>query len=80
MDAPLSQHEQHLFLHKLAHTTMPFGKYRGRFLDQLPDEYILWLKRKSQLRGELAFLMDNIYEIKLNGLEGLMRSIRSRSV
>jgi uncharacterized protein (DUF3820 family) len=80
MDAPLSQQQQHAFLQKLAHTTMPFGKYRGRFLDQLPDEYILWLKRKAQLSGELAFMMDNIYEIKLNGLEGLMRSIRSKTV
>ena len=63
---------------KLAHTKMPFGKYEGRFLIDLPEYYVVWYSNKGFPKGELGQQLQLIYELKLNGLEELIRNIRKR--
>lgn len=62
-------------LRTLARTRMPFGKYEGRFLVDLPEPYVVWLIRNSLPAGELGRQLLEIYEIKVNGLEGLLRPL-----
>jgi len=58
---------------KLAKAVMPFGKYAGRRLVDLPEPYVVWLSRKGFPQGELGDLLRTVYEIKINGLEYLFR-------
>ena len=58
---------------KLTKAQMPFGKYHGRLLVDLPEPYLIWLKNKGLPSGELGKMLGIIYEIKLNGLEYLIR-------
>lgn len=64
------------FLLELANTKMPFGKYAGRYLVDLPEPYVLWFKEKGYPQGKLGLMMELLMEIKLNGLEGLIRPLR----
>lgn len=66
------------FLIKLAHTKMPFGKYEGRFLIDLPEFYIVWYHNKGFPKGQLGLMLAQVYELKLNGLEDLIRDIKKR--
>ena len=61
---------------KLAQTKMPFGKYAGRYLIDLPEHYLVWFKGKGFPENELGKMLDAIYEIKLNGLEHLVRPFK----
>ncbi|WP_136667132.1 DUF3820 family protein [Flavobacterium sp. H122] len=61
---------------KLAHTKMPFGKYEGRYLIDLPEHYIVWYKQKGFPKGQLGQQLELVYELQLNGLEELVRNIR----
>ena len=67
-------HQEQLI--KLAHTKMPFGKYQGRFLIDLPEYYIVWYSNKGFPAGALGEQLKLVYEFKLNGLEELIRNIR----
>lgn len=58
---------------KLAQATMPFGKYAGWPLVDLPEPYVIWLSRKGFPKGELGELLSTVYEIKVNGLEYLFK-------
>ena len=71
----LSQQDQ---LIKLAHTKMPFGKYKGRFLINLPEYYIVWYKNKGFPAGTLGEQLKLVYELKLNGLEELIHNIKKK--
>lgn len=64
------------FLIKLAHAKMPFGKYEGRYLIDLPEYYLVWYKNKGFPNGLLGQQMQQVYELQLNGLEELARNIR----
>lgn len=66
------------FLIKLAHTKMPFGKYEGRYLIDLPEYYIVWYHNKGFPKGKLGDMLTQVYELKLNGLEHLIRDIQKR--
>lgn len=66
------------FLIKLAHTRMPFGKYEGRFLIDLPEYYVVWYHNKGFPKGQLGLMLATVYELKLNGLENLIRNIKQR--
>lgn len=68
--------DQQKQLVKLAHTKMPFGKYEGRYLIDLPEYYIVWYNNKGFPKGELGQQLQLIYELKLNGLEDLIRNIK----
>ena len=67
--------DQQKSLIKLAHTKMPFGKYKGRYLIDLPEYYVVWYHNKGFPKGELGQQLQLIYELKLNGLEDLIRNI-----
>ena len=64
------------FLIKLAHTKMPFGKYQGRYLIDLPEYYVVWYNNKGFPKGKLGDMLKQVYELKLNGLEDLIRNIQ----
>lgn len=61
---------------KLAHTKMPFGKYKDWYLIDLPEYYIVWYSNKGFPKGQLGKQMQLVYELKLNGLEEIVRNIR----
>lgn len=61
---------------KLAHAKMPFGKYEGWHLIELPEYYVVWYSNKGFPKGELGRQLQLVYELKLNGLEELVRNIR----
>ena len=60
----------------LARTKMPFGRYRGRLLINLPEPYIVWFAQKGFPSGSLGELLRMVYEIKVNGLEYLFNPLR----
>ena len=60
------------FLLELINTQMPFGKYKGRYLYQLPEPYLVWFHQKGFPDGKLGMMLNTMYEIKLNGLEYLL--------
>ncbi len=55
---------------------MPYGKYKGRLLSDLPEFYIVWYQQKGFPEGRLGMLLATLYEIKLNGLEHLLQTIK----
>jgi uncharacterized protein (DUF3820 family) len=68
--------EDRQFLIDLAKMKMPFGKYKGSFLIDLPEHYIVWYHNKGFPKGKLGQQMHLVYELQLNGLEDIVRKIR----
>lgn len=68
--------ENREFLIGLAKTQMPFGKYKGRLLIDLPEPYVVWLSQKGFPKGKLGDMLKAVYEIKLNGLEYLFKPLK----
>lgn len=64
------------WMRKMAQYKMPFGKYKGKLLIDIPEEYFIWMKTKGIPEGSLGEAMSAIYEIKLNGLEHLFDQYR----
>ena len=62
-------------LTKIIKTRMPFGKYNGRLLIDLPEPYLVWFAQKGFPEGELGMMLNTVYEIKLNGLEHLIKPL-----
>ncbi len=67
---------EHQELMKLVTTKMPFGKYQGTPLVDLPEPYIVWFSQIGFPQGKLGEMMAAVYEIKLNGLEYLFKPFR----
>lgn len=65
-------------LSKLATTRMPFGKYRGSLLMDLPGPYLLWFHRNGYPKGELGDLLALAHEIDLNGLKPLLEPLKQK--
>jgi len=61
---------------KLAKTRMPFGKYEGGLLIDLPRPYVIWFAKKGFPEGELGRMLKILYEVKMNGLEYLFKPLR----
>jgi uncharacterized protein (DUF3820 family) len=55
---------------------MPFGKYQNKLLCDLPISYLEWFAAKGWPVGKLGQLLATVYEIKLNGLEYLLKPLR----
>jgi hypothetical protein len=61
---------------ELVRIRMPFGKYKGRILCDLPEPYLVWFQQKGFPPERIGVLLSALYEIKLNGLEYLLKPIR----
>jgi uncharacterized protein (DUF3820 family) len=62
---------------ELAKTKMPFGKYAGRLLVDLPEHYVVWFAQKGFPKGKLGEMLAIVYEIKVNGLEYLFDPLKN---
>ena len=62
---------------QLVEMRMPFGKYKGTVLCNLPVSYLEWFQRKGFPEGKLGMMLQTIYEIKLNGLEYLLQPLKN---
>lgn len=60
----------------LANTKMPFGKYKGYYLIDLPEHYVVWYHNKGFPQNKLGKQLQLIYELKLNGLEYLVKKLK----
>ncbi len=65
-------------LMELVTMPMPFGKYKGWKLCDLPESYLVWFKQKGFPAGRLGMLLETMYEIKLNGLEFLLKPLKGK--
>jgi len=63
-------------LQKLVSVPMPYGKYKGRVLADLPGNYLTWFAREGFPKGELGRLLQLMHEIDHNGLSDLLRPLR----
>ncbi|KZN14216.1 DUF3820 family protein [Marinomonas sp. TW1] len=61
---------------QVARQTMPFGKYQGRTLIDLPEAYLLWFAHEGWPSGNLGTWLQLCLEIKINGLEKLVEPLR----
>lgn len=68
------------FLIDTANMRMPFGKYKGTYLIELPEHYIVWYRNKGFPKGKLGDMMALTYELQLNGLEEILRKIRNEFI
>jgi len=57
-------------------TLMPYGKYKGYRLVDLPEPYVVWLHNNGFPEGKLGELLATVYAIKVNGLEYLFDPLR----
>ena len=60
----------------LVSVRMPFGKFKDYVLCDLPEPYLVWFHQKGLPPGRIGALLAALYEIKLNGLEYLLKPIR----
>ena len=63
---------------QLVEMKMPFGKYKGTILCNLPISYLEWFNRKGFPLGKLGMLLQTLYEIKMNGLEYLLEPLKKK--
>ena len=61
---------------ELAHYKMPYGKYKGRYLVDLPLPYLVWFRQKGFPAGKLGNYLDTMLTIKDNGLEPMIRKLQ----
>lgn len=66
-------------LQKLVTLVMPYGKYKGRILADLPGNYLNWFAREGFPSGELGRLLQLMQEIDHNGLASLLEPLRNKT-
>ncbi len=64
-------------LKQAINTVMPFGKYAGRKLIDLPEPYLVWFNQQGFPNSLLGKQLALMYEIKLNGLEGMLKNLKT---
>lgn len=64
-------------LEDLVSFKMPFGKYKGTLICNLPEHYLVWFNQKGMPEGKLGLLLATMYEIQLNGLEYLLKPLKN---
>lgn len=74
----MSLKPNHKALLELAHAKMHFGKYKGYYLSDIPEYYLVWYRQKGFPDGKLGQQMSEAFELKLNGMEPLLRNIRRK--
>ena len=65
-------------LERLVSLEMPFGKYKGRVIADLPGNYLTWFAREGFPAGEIGRLLALMHEIDHNGLKALLNPLRKR--
>jgi uncharacterized protein len=65
-------------LKELVNMRMPYGKYKGKFICDLPEYYLVWYESNGFPAGKMGILLSTMYEIKLNGLEYLLKPLKNR--
>ena len=58
--------------------TMPFGKYKGKLLCDIPESYLVWMHRQGFPEGKLGMWLNTLYEIRLNGLEDILNDLKHK--
>jgi len=61
---------------EIANSIMPYGKYAGRYLIDLPEPYVVWMANQGFPKGKLGAQLQMLYDIKVNGLESLIKPLR----
>jgi uncharacterized protein (DUF3820 family) len=61
----------------IVQTKMPFGKYKGALLCDLPVYYLEWLRNKGFPPGKMGMMLSSVYEIKINGLNMILTSVKN---
>ncbi len=56
--------------------TMPYGKYKGRLIADLPGPYLNWFAREGFPQGDIGRLLQLMQEIDHNGLAPLLEPLR----
>jgi len=64
---------------ELVRMRMPFGKYKGVILCNLPVSYLEWFQRKGYPNGKLGMLLQTMFEIKINGLDYLLEPLKGKA-
>jgi uncharacterized protein len=67
--------DKHLLI-EIVTQKMPFGKYKGKLICDLPEHYLIWFYRQGFPAGKLGMWLQTMYEIKLNGLTHLLDQIK----
>jgi len=66
-------------LKEIVTVKMPFGRFKGSLLCDLPVSYLEWFLRKDGFpKGKLGIQLETVYEIKLNGLEEIIWELKKR--
>ncbi|WP_413112275.1 DUF3820 family protein [Thaumasiovibrio sp. DFM-14] len=63
---------------ELANSVIPFGKYKGRYLVDVPEEYLLWFERKGFPDNQLGIKMAFMLELKRQGAEQVLQPLVRR--
>lgn len=63
-------------LERLVRVQMPYGKYKGRVIADLPGNYLNWFAREGFPKGEIGQLLALMQELDHNGLAGLLEPLR----
>jgi uncharacterized protein (DUF3820 family) len=67
-------------LQRLVSWPMPYGKYKGRLLADLPSHYLAWFAREGFPAGQIGQLLELLYELDHNGLKSLLDPLRAGAV
>ncbi len=68
-----------MILEKLVQHKMPFGKYKGTLLSDLPVSYLEWFDRKGFPTGKLGMQLQTVLVIKSNGLQHILTELKARN-
>lgn len=68
--------DQQKVLMELVTTKMPFGKYKGKLIADIPENYLVWYHGEGFPKGKLGMLMATAYEIRLNGLDDMFDKLK----
>ena len=63
-------------LKEIAHYKMPYGKFQGRYLTDIPEEYYIWHGQQGWPKGKLGRYMQFMYDLKANGDIQFLKDLR----
>ncbi len=66
------------FLIRMVQFRMAFGQYEGRYITDLPVHYLEWFERQGFPSGQLGHYLATMYEIKINGLDEILRPVKMK--